>query len=37
VAKVARRVGYADTDHFSRLFRERFGTSPSAYPPAEDA
>lgn len=31
VAEVARRVGYAGTSRFHRLFRERFGRTPAAW------
>lgn len=31
VAVVARNWGFADSSHFSRAFRDRFGTSPTAY------
>ncbi|MFQ5571393.1 MAG: ATP-binding protein [Rhodothermales bacterium] len=31
VAEVATAVGYRDVDHFTRLFRERFGAPPSEY------
>jgi signal transduction histidine kinase/DNA-binding response OmpR family regulator len=31
VAEVAHAVGYRSADHFARIFRERFGASPSEY------
>lgn len=31
IAAIARRSGFADTSHFSRRFRESFGTSPSEW------
>lgn len=36
VYQVADAVGYESPDHFSRLFREHVGVSPSQYPPGED-
>jgi AraC family transcriptional regulator, positive regulator of tynA and feaB len=35
VAVVARNSGFADSSHFSRAFRARFGTSPTAYRQAQ--
>lgn len=32
VFEVAEAVGYDHRGHFSKLFQEHFGTSPSAYP-----
>jgi signal transduction histidine kinase/DNA-binding response OmpR family regulator len=34
VREVAEAIGFKDVDHFSQLFRERWGVPPSAYPPA---
>ncbi len=31
IAQVASKVGYSDTRHFSRRFKQRFGKSPSEY------
>ena len=31
VAQVARRVGYKDPDYFSRVFRKRYGRTPSSF------
>lgn len=31
ISAIARRWGYADTSHFSRTFKARYGTSPSDY------
>ncbi|MGI9175067.1 MAG: helix-turn-helix domain-containing protein, partial [Rhodothermales bacterium] len=31
VYEIASAVGYKDADHFARVFRERFGVSPSQY------
>ncbi len=33
VYAVASAVGYGSADHFAKLFHERFGVPPSAYPP----
>jgi AraC family transcriptional regulator len=31
LARIAARAGFADQSHFTRLFRERIGTTPAAY------
>jgi AraC family L-rhamnose operon transcriptional activator RhaR len=31
VAEIGRGVGWADPNYFSRVFRRRYGTSPTAY------
>jgi len=35
VSEVAYRVGFRNVDHFSKLFRQTFGSPPSAYPADE--
>jgi AraC-like DNA-binding protein len=32
VQEIAYRVGFRDSEHFSKLFRQAFGVLPSSYP-----